>query len=62
MFEIIEKGNTVFYINNKHKLKLKAEKIDDSYHVYINLNGYNPVFSMLIYWRFIKRRFRRFVP
>lgn len=48
MFEIIEKGNTVFYINNKHKLKLKAEKIDDSYHVYINLNGYNPVFSMLI--------------
>lgn len=26
MFEIIEKGNTVFYINNKHKLKLKAEK------------------------------------
>ena len=48
MFEVIEKGNTVFYINNKHNLKIKADKIDDLHYIYINLNGYNPIFSMLI--------------
>lgn len=45
---MIENGNTVYYINRKHNLKLKANKFDNSYYVNINLNGLNPIFSMLL--------------
>ncbi len=48
MFEVIENENTVYYINKKYNLKLKANKFDNSYYVSINLNGFNPVFSMLL--------------
>lgn len=48
MFEVIENENTVYYINKKHNLKLKANKFDNSYYVSINLNRFNPVFSMLL--------------
>ena len=48
MFEVNENGNMVLYINHKYNLKLKATRFDDSYYVYIKLNEYNPIFSMLL--------------
>lgn len=48
MFEVIKKDDSVLYINDKLNLKIKAVQKDDLYNVYIDLNGFNPVFSMLI--------------
>ena len=45
---MIENVNTVYYINRKHNIKLKANKFDNSYYVNINLNGLNPIFSILL--------------